>query len=81
MAASEATAREENWPWERTQYRVWGIRDSVDELIKTGKTSRRDTAMEDWAAEVRAIAEEAVQDAKEVLVAKSTNYVYLDGTA
>jgi hypothetical protein len=29
----------------------------LDELIKTGKTSRRDTAMEDWAAEVRAIAE------------------------
>jgi hypothetical protein len=29
----------------------------VDELIKTGKASRRDTALEDWAAEVRAIVE------------------------
>jgi hypothetical protein len=47
----------------------------VDKLVKTVKSSRRDAATEAWAAQV---CEEAVQNAKEVLEEKSTNYTLMN---
>ncbi len=46
LVALEVIAREENWPWERTQDRVQGLHDPVDLLIKMANSSRRDASME-----------------------------------
>ncbi len=41
--------------------------------MKTAKSIRREAALEAWAPQARANAEEVVPDAKEVLEEKSTN--------
>jgi hypothetical protein len=56
----------------RKQKKARSIREPVDQLMKTAKSFRRE-AVEAWAPQARAIAEEVVPDAKEVLEEKSTN--------
>jgi hypothetical protein len=70
----EAQATEENWPAAQRQERLREVQEPVEALVRMARATMRDAAVSAWIKKMRALADEVMETAKEVIEDQSTKY-------
>jgi hypothetical protein len=65
---------EEDWPAARRQERLREIQEPVEALVRTARATKRDAAVSTWVKRMRALADEVLETAKQIIEDQSTDY-------